>query len=259
MRRKVKYFLPFYLFTFLLSLSSCGEFWEFGGQELVTASDMTLDRKVVNVMVGDYCVIPVNFDPDSLSNTQVFWLTEDDTVAYFHGDTLRAVGEGHTRALAFTSIDRLRDTCLVNVIPAFREDVAHFPYDMVVYADVNIHGLHLTPDNADDMTIAAFVNDEMRGIGKMRRHAGVSYMELRVWSPFDYGDDVTFRCYYHGQGRMEVFAEHLTFDGAQHGTLSKLYPLVLDERAVEYVPDFDEYNPYIEDSDTIHVVIGEGE
>lgn len=243
-----------------LFLSSCGEFWEFESQQVATADAMTLGRKVINLMVGDSCVVPVNFVPKSQSSYTVFWLTDDEEICRFKGDTLVAVAEGQTRAIAFTSIDRLRDTCYVNVIPAFEDVTADYPYDMMVYADVDIHGEKLTSQNSCRHQIAAYVGDEMRGLGVVREFTAaknkISYLELRVWSPFSYGDKVTFRCYYRGTGRMELFPDTITFDGEMHGTLSDLYPLRLDEKAREYIPDFD-YEFYIENPDTIKVVIEE--
>ena len=259
MRHRAKGEWSVLLFVLLLLLTSCGDFWEFENQQVVTAEKMALGRKVVNLMVGDSCVIPVNFVPDSLSNYNVYWLAENDSVVRFKGDTLVATAEGQTRAIAFTTIDRLTDTCYVNVISPFREDNARYPYDMVIYAQVEIHGLQLTAQNSGRYEIGAFVGEEVRGLGAMRTNATAGpYMELRVWSPYAAGDRVTFRCYYRGTGLMEVFADTLTFDGGMHGTLSDLYPLVLDEQASEYQPIFnldDGRNPYIENNDTIKIEI----
>ena len=216
---------------------ACGEFYEFNTSEPVTAGAMTLPRRVVSLVVGEHYAIPVEFSPVELSNNAVFWLSEDDEIATFRNDTLVAVAEGLTRAFAFTTIDRLRDTCWVNVMPAMYMPPSSYPYDMVVYGFVDIHGLRLTQDNCEPYIIAAYVGNELRGIGQMKRRAGIDYMELRVWSPYSYGEEVRLRCYYRGQARAELFPDMIVFDGEMHGELTNLYPLVLGDDAEEYVPD----------------------
>ena len=241
----------------VLLLTACGEFYEFNTSSPVTAGEMSLQRRVVTMVVGDHYAIPVDFSPEELSNNAVFWLSEDDAIATFENDTLVALSEGLTRAFAFTTIDRLRDTCWVYVMPEMYMPPSNYPYDMVIYASVDVHGLRLTADNADSIIIAAFVGDELRGIGKMKRRAGIDYMEMRVWSPFTGGDEVRLRCYYRGQARAELFPDVFTFDGEMHGELTHLYPLVLGDDAEEYEPDVlqEDDNPIIELPDTTVVEI----
>ena len=241
----------------VLLLTACGEFYEFNTSSPVTAGEMSLQRRVVTMVVGDHYAIPVDFSPEELSNNAVFWLSEDDAIATFENDTLVALSEGLTRAFAFTTIDRLRDTCWVYVMPAIYMAPGNYPYDMVIYASVDVHGTRLTQDNAQPYIIAAFVGDELRGIGQMKRRAGIDYMEMRVWSPFTGGDEVRLRCYYRGEARAELFPDVFTFDGEMHGELTHLYPLVLGDDAEEYEPDVlqEDDNPIIELPDTTVVEI----
>ena len=241
----------------VLLLTACGEFYEFNTSSPVTAGEMSLQRRVVTMVVGDHYAIPVDLSPEELSNNAVFWLSEDDAIATFENDTLVALSEGLTRAFAFTTIDRLRDTCWVYVMPAIYMAPGNYPYDMVIYASVDVHGTRLTTDNAQPYIIAAFVGDELRGIGQMKRRAGIDYMEMRVWSPFTGGDEVRLRCYYRGQARAELFPDVFTFDGEMHGELTHLYPLVLGDDAEEYEPDVlqEDDNPIIELPDTTVVEI----
>jgi hypothetical protein len=208
-------------------------------------------------VVGDSYDIPVEFSPAELSNNAVYWRSMDDAIATFHNGTLVGMAEGMTRAYAFSTIDRLRDTCVVCVLPDFYVAPGNYPYDMVVYASVNLHGTMLTTDNANSVVIGAYVGDQLRGVGKMQRHHDTDYLLLRIWSPYSYGEELSLRCYYRGQARAEVFPDVIVFDGEHLGTLSNLYPLVLDENAQEYLPDadFGEDNPYIIGTDTTHVVI----
>lgn len=232
--------------------TACGDYFE----GVTTAGEMQLTRKVIPLIEGDRYSIPVTFSPVELSNNTVYWLTEDNTVARFVNDTLVALSEGQTLAYAWSSIDLLRDTAIVVVLPGMYEAPADYPYDMVIYASVMIHGTPLTPDNADQYAVGAYVGEELRGLGQMQRHHDVDYMVIRVWSPFERGERVTLRCYYRGQARAELFPDVFTFDGERHGTLSQLYPLVLDDDAEEYMPEIDvpgfDYN-HGEPADTVDV------
>ena len=233
--------------------TACGDYFE----GVTTAGEMQLTRKVIPLIEGDCYSIPVTFSPVELSNNTVYWLTEDNTVARFVNDTLVALSEGQTLAYAWSSIDLLRDTAIVVVLPGMYEAPADYPYDMVIYASVDVHGTRLTQDNAQPYIIAAFVGDELRGIGQMKRRAGIDYMEMRVWSPFTGGDEVRLRCYYRGEARAELFPDVFIFDGEMHGELTHLYPLVLGDDAEEYVPDVEpvDDNPIIELPDTTVVEI----
>ncbi len=218
-----------------LLLCSCGEYWD--GGEPVAARKMTLGRRVVSLVVGDRYRIPVIFEPDTLSNRSVFWMTEDEEVAAIENDTVVGISQGLTRAYAMSVSDRQTDTCWVNVLPAVYLNPKSYPYDMVIYADVTIHGHHYTKADEDSLIIAAYISDELRGIGKMRQWKGRDYMEIRIWhSTSDSNDLVELRCCYRGKGRVEVFPAYYFFDGNSHGTLSKLERLVLDEDALEYAP-----------------------
>lgn len=230
-------------------VASCGDYWD--GGEPVAARRMTLGRRVVNMMVGDRYRIPVLFEPDTLSNRSVWWQTENKDIAIVENDTVIGIGEGLTLAYALSVSDRQLDSCWVNVLPEMYMNPKQYPYDMVIYADVDIHGHHYTKADEDSLIIAAYVRDELRGIGKMREWQGRDYMEIRIWGDnIDGYDVVELRCYYMGEGLTEVFPEYFAFDGEAHGTLSKLVKLILDENAFEYFP-WDEIDLPDEPSDTI--------
>lgn len=221
------------------------------------ARKMTLGRKVVNLMVGDRYRIPVIFEPDTLSNRSVFWLTEDTKVAVVENDTVVGISQGLTRAYALSVSDLQTDTCWVNVLPEMYLNPKSYPYDMVIYADVTIHGHKYTKADEDSLIVAAYINSELRGIGKMREWKGRDYMEIRVYSPFRYGGEISLRCYYRGMGLVELFPNTFEFDGDTYGTLSNLIQLTLDDNAEELWPDIDpeDNNPYIEVPDTIQGAI----
>ena len=139
-------------------------------------------------------------------------------------------------------------------MPQMYEAPDNYPYDMVIYASVNVHGTMLTKENCDSVIIGAYVNEELRGIGQMERRHDVDYMVIRVWSPYRKGDQVELRCYFRGQARAELFSDTFTFDGEMHGTLSNLYPLVLDDTAEEYMPTIYINGDYYDVSDTVVVI-----
>ena len=242
----------------LAALASCGEFWELETQEALKAAKITIDQHVVMLAPGDVYKVPVSFTPTDVPTTSVFWLTEDEAVAAVRNDSVVVVAEGITRLFAFGVLDNLRDTCYAYVLPSLELIAGRYAYDMVVYADVTVHGTRLTQANAQDYKVLAFVGDEVRGVGQMRQHGGTDYMELRVWGPSTVSDDrVELRCYLGKEARIEIFPiADLTFDGGQHGSLKHPLQLVLDENAKAYMPDIeedDDDNPIIDDGERVEL------
>lgn len=229
------------LLSLMALATACGEYWE--GGDPVQVRQMRLPKKVINLMVGDRYQIPVEFTPDVAANRDVWWQTADYQVAEMDDGYVVGVSEGLTKAYAMSVTDRLQDSCLVNVIPGAYLNPNEYPYDMVIYADVTIHGEKYTKEDEDDLIIAAYCEDELRGIGKMRSAHGRPYMEIRIWSPFVYGDWIDLMCIYRGKALIELFPDQMLFDGEAHGSLSNLLPLVIDENAEEY------YFGYIIDPD----------
>ena len=266
--RQVKRFLPFYLFTFLPLISSCGDFFELDTHEALKAAKITIGQRVVALATGDVYKVPVSFTPSDVPTTTVLWLAEDESVATVRNDSVVGVGEGITRLFAFSVLDNLRDTCYAYVMPSLEVMAGRYAYDMVVYADVTVHGTPVTQANADDYRVIAFVDDQVRGVGQMRKYKDKEYMELRIWGPSPSSDEqVELRCYLSKEARIEVFATTgLTFDGLQHGSLKNPLKLVLDDKAKEYVPDIadedDTSDQIIDDQDEINVNVdpddGEG-
>jgi hypothetical protein len=224
----------FHLLIFTSLVVACGDFYEFPTVEPVPASQVKLPRKLVNLAVGDRYRIPVQFTPENVTGNAVWWQLADSTIAQLENDTVVGIAQGQTVAYATSVTDRVQDSCLVNVLPTMYVSPSSYVYDMVIYAQVTIHGKPLTADTHAPYIVCAYSEDELRGIGVMRQWNGMEYMELRVWSPFEYGDLIDFRCYYRGKALVELFPIMLTFDGETHGTLSNLYKMEIDENAEEY-------------------------
>ena len=205
---------------------SCAEFFE--PNEATLPVSMTLSNHDVTVMEGDTCVVRPLFTPDSVSNGAVFWTTINQEVARFiNPDTLVGVAQGSTEAIAIPVIDYTKtDTCRVTVIPRW-EFTANFNYpeDMVVYADIRVHG---QPVN-EDMLIGAFCGDELRGMGQTLERFGVRYTLIRVWGPYALSHEtIVFRCYDRRNYTLEEFDEALEFDGETHGSLKNLFKLTIE-------------------------------
>jgi uncharacterized protein YjdB len=64
-----------------------------GGQ---IAYDMHLKHDTVYVMVGDTFVLEPVFFPDSVSNRELLFLSEDESVVSLVNDTVIAMAEGET-------------------------------------------------------------------------------------------------------------------------------------------------------------------
>ena len=222
-------------------LTSCGEFWELETKDVGEKGTMTLQRKIVSIVVGDGYKVPVTITPSELATNAVFWLSENNDVAFIRNDSIIGQSEGIARVVAFSTLSQLRDTCYAYVMPSMEVLTGTYPYDMVIYANVTVHGKKLTAETAKDISVVAFVGEQVRGIGQMRKHKDKEYMELRVWGPAPSSDEeVAIRCYFKKEAKLEVFDVDLTFDGEQHGTLSKPLELVLDEKSKEYVPVIEE-------------------
>lgn len=254
----------FVLLLAMAALASCGDFWELETQEALKAAKITIGQQVVALAQGDVYKVSVSFTPADVPTTSVFWLAENDEVATVRNDSVVGVAEGLTRLFAFSVLDNLRDTCYAYVLPPLEVIAGRYPYDMVVYADVNVHGTRLTQANAQDYKVIAFVDDEVRGVGQMRQHGGTEYMELRVWGPNAVSDEqVELRCYIAKEARIEIFpVTSLTFGGGQHGSLKHPMQLVLDENAKAYVPDIgtdSSDDDIIDDQDDINVKIDDKE
>ena len=242
-----------------LTVVACGDFWTFDTDDATTGTQMKLDRRVVTIMEGERYTIPVTFSPDSLVNKTIYWETEDDEIATFADDTLVALSPGMTRAIAMSTVDRLSDTCWVQVMPRMEMSYGNFEYDMMLYASVTLHGRALTIDNADSVVVGAYAGEQLRGIGQMHREYGIDYLAMRIGSNRPEGDRIRLRCYYRGRALAEWFPDTLRFNGETLGTLSKLVPLVIDDDADVYEPDVDadDDNPIIEVPDSVNWVVTE--
>ena len=192
------------------------------------AYDMHIESDTLHVMKGESFRLSVSFTPDSVSNHEVFWQTEHDSIIFIYGNDLMAVGEGDTHISAISVQDRIADTCFVRVFSPWEIDSHEYPYDMVLYADVKVGGKVPT----DSMLVGAFVGSEFRGIGRWQQVGDVKFMTFRLYSHFEgYNPEAGERCrfvlYDRHRHTLRNFPQRIDFDGETHGSPGNLFELHL--------------------------------
>lgn len=222
------------------ALASCGDLFEFEGNTS-NLNKITLNRHTLYLMAGDTYQLTATFEPDTLRNKTIYWMSNNVNVATFDNGVLVAVGEGETTVTGISIEHQCTDTCHVVVGYEWYMPERYYPFDMVVNADITVNGQPLK----DGMQVGAFVGYELRGVGVQRNFFGVSYTELRVYSPLKpYGpnentyplnpeeepyepEKMVVRVYDHDARTMYESPDTLTFDGMTHGYPSNLYRIDL--------------------------------
>lgn len=212
-----------------LTLTSCG-LVDMEDQEELPLTEMHLQRDTLYLMVGDQFTLQPVLTPDSVTIDDVFWSSSADSVLSISNNVFTGVSEGWSLVRALSVSRQLEDSCHVCVMRRWENTEREYPYEMMVYANVSVHG---QPFNPETMVLGAFVDDEMRGAGQLMEWKGKQYVRFRIGSDIKFIDSegieetVTFRVYYKQQLRYEEFPQELNFDGEAHGTLSSLFSLSL--------------------------------
>lgn len=225
------------------ALVSCGDLFEFEG-ETSDLNKITLDRHTLYMMAGDTYQLTATFEPDTLRNKAIYWMSNNVNVATFENGVLVATGEGETTVTGISIEHQCADTCHVIVSNGWYMPENYYPFDMVVNADITVNGHSLS----ENMQVGAFVGNELRGIGVQRNFFGVTYTELRVYSPlnpftpytelnkqdplYPYDEElepekIVIRAYDRDTRSMYESPDTITFDGMTHGYPSSLYSVVL--------------------------------
>lgn len=226
----MKKFLHSFLCMMLLipAFASCGLIEFEIDESAQQAYEMHIECDTAYMMVGESIRLSVLFTPDTVSNMQVFWQTEHDSVVFAYGNDLSALSEGDTHIYATSVQNRISDTCFVRVMPRWEVSTADYPYDMVVHADVRvadtIPGEHLL--------VGAFVGSEFRGIGRWQQVGNIKFMTFRLFSHFegytpDAGERFRFVLFDTKKHRIRNFPQRIEFDGETHGSPSDLFRLSL--------------------------------
>lgn len=207
--------------------ASCG-LMEMDEQADIVATQMSLQRDTLYTMVGDRIELTPVFTPDSVTVGDVLWTSSADSVLSVSNNVFTALSEGWALVRAVSVMRHLEDSCRVCVMRRWNSTAREYPYEMMVYATVTVHG---QPFNPETMMLGAFVDDEMRGAGELMEWKGQQYVRFRVGSDISYYDPdgldetVTFRVYYRQELRYETFPQTIGFDGEAHGTLSSLFEI----------------------------------
>ena len=201
----------------LLLLTSCG--WD-AFHPTIEATSMTLSRHEATVMVGDTLKLELEFEPDSVTLDVAFWFVEGVSVRtsdIVQGNVI-AVQPGDSKVICRTINGMLTDTCDVTVIPRWDAfDDSPYQYDMVVYADVEVNGVHNDPN----VIVGAFYNDQLRGFGTiMHTPSEGSVTRIRVWHTLPRTGKFTFQYYDRSSCVIGDLDDSLVFDGEMHGTPS---------------------------------------
>ena len=193
-----------------------------GGQ---IAYDMHLKHDTVYVMVGDTFVLDPVFFPDSVSNRELLFLSEDESVVALVNDTVIAMAEGETSVVGLSVHNGLSDTCMVYVMAPWVLNANDYSDDMVVYATATINGKPFDPDK---MSIAAFAGSEMRGKGEVITIGDKQLLRFRIYSYLNYDSDISedpeyirFKCHDRENMTLITLPQYIIFDGETHGSPSE--------------------------------------
>lgn len=233
---------------------SCGEIFDVESVEKDEPAMMIIQRPELTLMTGDKLKLSVAFTPDELNSKDlpVYWMAEDADVCTFDDEgQLVAVAPGTTKIYATSVSATLVDEGEVTVIDPWAVNGRNFGREMMVYADVKVNSVPMT----DDMVVAAFCDEELRGVGEVRKAQNKTYVAIRIYSDnltpdpipndFDpYADNsdkeedendnndnvpvvevISFRVYDHKTASFYEMDKRLAFDGESHGTLSSLYEI----------------------------------
>ncbi len=227
MRRRKHWFITLCVAVCSQWFMSCGLIDLDVSEDAQEAYELFLEHDSVYVMEGDVFTLSPRFSPDSVSNREVFWRSGADSVVTIVDNTLIAQSEGETYVSAVSVQDRHTDSCYVYVMPRWEVNVHDYPYEMVVYAKVSVHGQPIDPTH---MLIGAFAEGTCRGIGVLKESNGISYMEFRILGNMQYRgelgeEEVTFFAYDRKNLMRYEFPAYLIYDGETHGSLSNLFTL----------------------------------
>lgn len=193
-----------------------------GGQ---IAYDMHLNHDTVYVMVGDTFVLEPVFFPDSVSNRELLFLSEDESVASLVNDTVIAMAEGETSVVGLSVHNGLSDTCMVYVMAPWVLNANDYSDDMVVYATATINGKPFDPAK---MSIAAFAASEMRGKGEVITIGDKQLLRFRIYSYLNFDSDMSadpeyirFKCHDRENMTLITLPQYIIFDGETHGSPSE--------------------------------------
>ncbi len=213
----------------LCLVSSCGLIDVDPDTEGQIPTKMYFVHDTVYVMVGDSFVVRPKFEPDSIKNKSLIWNSREPEVVSLWNDTLVAEQEGWAHIEAMSVSAMVRDSLKVCVMEPWEISPTLFPYEMVVYADVSVHGKPMT----EDMTLGAFSGVSFRGLGEPIDVRGKRIWRIRVYNDFQstlpYAETlITFWVYDRSTLQRMQFPVYITYNGETYSTPSEPLELKIE-------------------------------
>ena len=208
-------------------LASCGLIDVDPDSEARVPTKMYFSLDTVYVMVGDTFVVRPTFEPDTINNKSCFWTSLDMDIVSLKNDTLIAEQEGWARIVAASVAALMTDSVDVCVMEPWVMSETKYPYEMVVYADVSVHGAPVTKD----MTLAAFSGTSLRGVATPITVGKKTLWRFRVYNDFEFTlpyaeTPITFWVYDRKTLQREMFPAYIIYNGETAYPPSE--PLVLE-------------------------------
>lgn len=218
-----------WVFCCILLLSSCGLIDVDPDSEAQVPTKMYFSPDTVYVMVGDTFVVHPTFEPDSIANKTCFWTSLDMDIVSLKNDTLIAEQEGWVRIVAASISALMTDSVDVCVMEPWVMSETKYPYEMVVYADVSVHGEPVTKD----MTLAAFSGISLRGVGTPITVGKKDLWRFRIYNDFEFTlpyaeTPITFWVYDRKTLQRMIFPVFITYNGETYSTPSEPLELKLE-------------------------------
>jgi hypothetical protein len=174
---------PIYKFIILLAVSlqvvSCGLLdWDLDSDGSIIVSSMRIKYDTVYVMIGDTVPLQMSFQPDTVNLKDIFIWSTNSNIVWVDSvrNRLEAVGKGWAMVYVESVSARLKDSCAVYVMPRWEVREEGYPYETVFYANVTKDGYPV----GSNLSVAAFVGDECRGVAMPQSFHGVSLTLFRV-------------------------------------------------------------------------------
>ena len=177
--RNIFYIVHFTLYILsAIMMTGCGLIELDPNDEAKVPTKMYFQPDTVYVMEGDTFQVQPLFEPDSVNNKVLTWGSLNEDVVRLQNDTLIAEQEGWARIIAISVASMAMDSIDVCVMKPWVMPNTEYPYEMVVYADVSVHGQPLTAE----MQVAAFFGSVLLGVGTPLRVGDRDIMRFRLYS-----------------------------------------------------------------------------
>ncbi|MBO4801609.1 MAG: hypothetical protein J5545_07055 [Bacteroidaceae bacterium] len=210
-------------------MTGCGLIELDPNDEAKVPTKMYFQPDTVYVMEGDTFQVQPLFEPDSVNNKVLTWGSLNEDVVRLQNDTLIAEQEGWARIIV-TSVAALAiDSLDVCVMKPWVISETRYPYEMVVFADVSVHGQPIT----QDMTLAAFSGTSIRGVATPIAVGQKTLWRFRIYNDAEFTlpyaeTPITFWVYDRKTLQRRMFPTYIIFNGETYGSPSQPIELKIE-------------------------------